>query len=459
MRFNTLSEWLEWLEEQHPVSIDLGLERIHKVASHLDILSFTARIVTVAGTNGKGSTSKIIYELLLSLSKDRAVNIGLYTSPHLIAFNERIIINNELAKDSEIIAAFAHIDNAIQRINESGSEVTLTYFEYTTLAALWLFQQADLDYIILEVGLGGRLDAVNIVEPEVSVITSIDLDHQEFLGTTRSEIALEKAGIARQGKPVVIGEEVPPESLLSHLGSIGAKAYWYSKSVPAERMSHYFSMLDNGEYSWRGLDADNHLIVLKGLTEPELYLSNWSCALQVVSLLGFPLTTDTVNLLLNTTLRGRCSVHQWKNRSFILDVAHNTEAVKLLRKKIMASTNNKSTNTKCIAIFAALNNKPVVEMLNIMEDCVDDWLFPSLNQVQRAMPAELILDQYKAIKKTIPNKKHQNQDVQLPTLYESVESAMKSAIVSSDQDDKILVFGSFYTVSQAMQVMMNSVEV
>jgi len=209
----TLADWLEYIERQHPKSIDMGLERVREVAARMELERPAEWVITVAGTNGKGST----VAFLEAIAREAGWSVGAYTSPHLLAYNERVRIDGRDAEDADLVAAFEAVEAA-----RGGT--LLTYFEYGTLAALWLFQRAGLELAILEVGLGGRLDATNLVDPDVAVVTTVDLDHQDWLGEDRESIGLEKAGIARAWKPLVLGDDDPPASVLRHAYAIGASA-------------------------------------------------------------------------------------------------------------------------------------------------------------------------------------------------------------------------------------------
>jgi len=213
-----LDQWLAHQQLQHPDAIALGLDRVRTVARRLGLTRPAARVITVAGTNGKGSTVAFIE----AIARAAGLRVGAYTSPHLLRYNERVRIDGIDADDDALVAAFERIETA--RVLGDGEPIQLTYFEYGTLAALALLEDAQLDLAILEVGLGGRLDAVNIIDADVSVITTVDLDHQDWLGTDRESIGLEKAGVMRAGKPVVLGERDPPASVLRHAYKIGASA-------------------------------------------------------------------------------------------------------------------------------------------------------------------------------------------------------------------------------------------
>src|ERR1700742_1365822 len=224
--FPTLDAWLEHLETAHPVGIDMGLSRISRVRDALD-LSFECPIITVGGTNGKGSTCAILESILLRAG----YRVGCHTSPHLLTFNERARVNGEVASDADLLAHFEAVEAARLSLAEP---VSLTYFEFTTLAIMHLFAASGLDAVILEVGLGGRLDAVNILDTDCAIITSIDIDHTEYLGDTREKIAFEKAGIFRAGKPAICADPVPPQSLIDHAEKIGAQLWLFGRDFRYE---------------------------------------------------------------------------------------------------------------------------------------------------------------------------------------------------------------------------------
>ena len=214
MTERSLGQWLAYLEGLHPAAIDMGLERCREVAQRLGLGRPAERVVTVTGTNGKGSTCAFIAALM----QDREMKVGVYASPHLLRYNERVLIDGRQATDAQLCEAFSAVEAA-------RGETTLTYFEMGTLAAFWLFQRAELDAVVLEVGLGGRLDAVNLVDADVAVVTSIGLDHAEYLGDTRESVAFEKAGILRTGKPALCGDIDPPQPLLEQVAALDCPFY------------------------------------------------------------------------------------------------------------------------------------------------------------------------------------------------------------------------------------------
>src|SRR5690606_11087342 len=231
----TLAEWLAWIEDRHPKAIDMGLERVREVAARMGLGKPARNVVTVAGTNGKGSTVAFIEAIAL----EQGWRTGAYTSPHLFDYGERVRIDGRQAGDDALVEAF----EAVEAARSAGPPITLTYFEYGTLAALWLFEREPLDLVVLEVGLGGRLDATNIVDADVAVVTTVDIDHREWLGGDREAIGREKAGIARAWKPLVLGEDDPPSSVLRHAYAIGASAI-------RAGCDYLFEPLDGGRWRW-----------------------------------------------------------------------------------------------------------------------------------------------------------------------------------------------------------------
>lgn len=235
MRFTTLDEWLQWLECQHPRAIDLGLERVSVVAKALNI-ALAMPVITVAGTNGKGSCVALSSAIL----RAEGYRVGTYTSPHLVHYHERIVIAGRCVHDEELLLAFSAID-------EARGATSLTYFEFGTLAALWLFQRAELDVVILEVGLGGRLDAVNIVDADIAIVSSIAIDHEAWLGRDREVIGREKAGVFRQGRIAVVGDVDPPQSVLNYGRDIGASVLCRDRDYSYRESAN--------QWQWQGLDA------------------------------------------------------------------------------------------------------------------------------------------------------------------------------------------------------------
>jgi dihydrofolate synthase/folylpolyglutamate synthase len=305
MRFNTLAAWLAWLEQAHPQEIDLGLERIRQVAGRLQLTRPQARVITVAGTNGKGSCVTTSAALLRSAG----LSVGVYTSPHLLDYCERINVDGQPATEAEICSAFAAVDAVC-------GPVSLTYFEFGTLAALEIFRRREVDVMVLEVGLGGRLDAVNLMDSDVAVVTSVDLDHMDWLGPDRDSIGQEKAGIARAGRPLVCADSEPPAGMLVAIQRVGADCLSLGESFGFERDGQY--------WRWWGLDAEGERQAFSKLPVPRLPLPSVAAALQAVALLGISIGRQTlVQVLRRVSLPGRFQRFLLQGRELILDVAHN----------------------------------------------------------------------------------------------------------------------------------------
>ena len=327
MKFTLLADWLAWLELQHPKEIDLGLERIRCVAERLNLDFSASTVVSVAGTNGKGSFVAAAQALL----RANGLNVGAYTSPHFLRFNERIEINGCFVEDSTLIEAFESVYQAL-------GSVSLSYFEFTTLAALSIFQQRAVDYIILEVGLGGRLDAVNIVDADIAVITSIGLDHQDYLGDNLNSIAIEKAGIFRAEKPVICAEINPPQSLVDLL-----------QRQPHVQIGEAFSITERAA-DWTLHSQINNCempsIAFNGLSQP----SQAAAIMLVNGLLDLAMSAADVSSCLNQlSLPGRFQTFEDDGVTIVLDVAHNIQSVSLLKRRLEAM--KKPENAKCVAVF------------------------------------------------------------------------------------------------------------
>ena len=334
MRHATLAEWLVWLEQLHPTAIELGLERIATVADRLAILPLTATVVTVAGTNGKGSTIAAIAALLRA--GEHAPRLGIYTSPHLQHFCERIELADGLATERQVC-------DALQRVDDAREGISLTYFEYTTLAALVLFASAELDIVLLEVGLGGRLDAVNIVDADMAVITAIALDHQHWLGDSREAIGREKAGVLRAHRPVFIADPDPPDTVLEQARELACTVH---------ALGPDFSFRRRGDtWSWRGRSAS-----FDDLPSSPLPLTSWAAALAVVEQLQqLPDTACLHRAVLDTALPGRMQRIDYRGRTFLLDVAHNPHAVARLARHFPPALDDTAVFSS--VLFAAMRDK------------------------------------------------------------------------------------------------------
>ncbi len=399
-----LAAWLYYLERLHAKTIDLGLERVGQAAANLQLLRPAPRVITVAGTNGKGTTCRLLESVLLA----EGLKVGVYSSPHLLRYTERVRIQGgELAPErhSEAMAAI-----------ESGrGAISLSYFEFGTLAAFWLFKQAALDVVILEVGLGGRLDATNIVDADVSVITSIALDHTELLGPDRDSIGREKAGILRAGKPAVVGEPDRPASIDRYAEQLGAQLYCRDRD---------WSFIQNGD-TWCWRDAG---LSLEDLPLPSIPLANAATALAALRQWPLPVSERAIRQgLAEAALPGRFQIIGQRPLR-ILDVAHNPHAAGYLAKRLGAL----AIGGKVRAVVGMLADKDIAGTLDCLRALVDEWYCASLDGPRAATAAQLAAHLDGA---------RQFADVGL---------AWRQALADAALEDCVLVFGSFHTVAPVM---------
>ncbi|VAW47113.1 Dihydrofolate synthase @ Folylpolyglutamate synthase [hydrothermal vent metagenome] len=425
---SSLECWIDWLLHLHPEEIDLGLDRIRVVAESMQLLRPAPIVISVAGTNGKGSSVAILVAILQAAG----YRVGAYTSPHIQHFNERIQVNGKPVRDELIINAFAQIEAARGKIK-------LTYFEFATLAGLSVFKQFNLDVVVLEVGLGGRLDAVNVVDADAALITAIGIDHVEWLGRDRSVIATEKAGIMRSGKPAVCSDSAPPESLL---------AYAKTHSVPLLQLGRDFKLMVSAT-NWSivpCLDAVNcwDKTVFKNLPPPrlkgEFQIRNAAGVVIILCILSKYLTVNKEAIyqgLMNVTHPGRLESFQYQGQSWLVDVAHNPQSSKALAE-YLAEHRPSSQNGCYTAIFSALNDKDVLPMIQDMMPFVEDWLIADL-RIPRAMPVEALVG---ALKSAGVPERH-------ILVHDSIQEAVKIAQIRTEE--AVLVWGSFFTVSQVYE--------
>ncbi len=414
----TLQEWLDHCERLHPVAIDMGLDRVRTVAERLE-LRFACPVITVAGTNGKGSTCAMLEAILLQAG----YRTGVYTSPHLVHFEERCRLSGQSASAEALAEAFAAVDAA-------RGDVSLTYFEFSTLAILWLLSRAGLDAVILEVGLGGRLDAVNVVDADCAVITSIDLDHMVILGTDRETIWREKAGIMRAGRPVVVSDPVPPQSVVDHAEALGADLWRFGRDFN-------FSG-DKQQWSWAGRGRR-----YSGMAYPALrganQLVNASGVLAALDALRarIPVTAQAVrNGLAMVELPGRFQIVPGEP-VLVLDVAHNPHSVAALAENLDAMGFYPTTH----AVFGAMADKDLLPMLQRVNPLIDRWYFTDL-PLPRAASAADLQQAWQA--------QNSRQDV-ASSVHADPHSALQAAVAAADPADRIVVFGSFYTVGGVLK--------
>ena len=421
----TLDDWLAYCEQIHPVGIDMGLTRVRTVARRLG-LAFKCPVITVAGTNGKGSTCAMLEAILLQAG----YRTGVYTSPHLVHFQERCRLRGEVVSPASLLPFFQQVENARQQAEDGAGPVSLSYFEFTTLVFLKQMADAGLDVAILEVGLGGRLDAVNLIDTDCAVITSIDLDHMEYLGPDRESIGREKAGIMRAGRPVVVSDPVPPHSVLQAAQDLGADLW---------RFGHDFNFSgDKLQWAWAGRGRR-----YAGLAYPALrganQLVNAAGVLAALTALReqLPVTAQAVrNGLSMVELPGRFQIVPGQP-TLVLDVAHNPHSVAALAENLDAMGFYPCTH----AVFGAMADKDLAPMLARLNPLVDKWYFTALPTARAATAADLAA-RWQALKP--------RAGVRAET-FDAPDQALAAAVAAADPADRIVVFGSFYTVGGVLK--------
>ena len=412
---DTLPEWLEYIEQQHPRSIELGLDRVRAVAARMGLGAPARRVITVGGTNGKGSTVAFIE----AMARAAGWRVGAYTSPHLLRYNERVRVDGREADDVALVAAFAAVEAA-------RGDVALTYFEFGTLAALRLFAAADLDLAVLEVGLGGRLDAVNLVDADVAVITTVDLDHQDWLGDDREAIGAEKAGIARPWKPLVLGETQPPSSVIGHAYRIGASAIVYGSDF-------FVDPVDAQHWRWRELDFT--LELPRPRLAGDIQLRNAAVAIAALRALPDDLPEAAfVEGVAAARIDGR--LQRFEPRpgvEVLVDVAHNPQAARTLAAELAAQPAAGRTQ----AVYAALADKDSAGVVAALADVIDDWRVAGLAGA-RALEVAAFARRLRgtAAEHAVPSA--------------TVDEALRMALAAAAPGDRIVVFGSFHTAAEAL---------
>jgi dihydrofolate synthase/folylpolyglutamate synthase len=414
-----LDHWLARLEARHPRAIDLGLDRIREVHARLGLVRPAPVVITVGGTNGKGSTVAFIE----AIARAQGLRVGAYTSPHLLRYNERIRIDGHDARDADIVAAFEAIEAA-------RGDTGLTYFEVGTLAALWLFERARLDLAILEVGLGGRLDASNVVDTDVAVITTVDLDHTDWLGGDVESIGFEKAGIARAWKPLVLGDDDPPSSVLRHAYAIGANTLRIG--------CDFFFDRDIGDgWRWREVGFEVELPMPVLIAPSQLR----NAAVAIAALRASPLTIDEVALREGVaTARAPARLQRIERGGieYVVDVAHNPQAARELAAWLARTPGAGRTH----ALFAALGDKDVAGVVAALAGEVDAWHLAGL---PGHGPRALEVDAFAA--------RLDGTAAAGATRWQTVAQALAAVGGSAAPGDRVLVFGSFHTAADALQAL------
>lgn len=419
----SLTDWLARLESLHPKAIDMGLERVASVAQRLG-LHFDCPVITVGGTNGKGSTCAMLESILLQ----GGYRVGLYSSPHLLHFNERARLNGDMATDAMLCECFEQVESV-------RGDVSLTYFEFTTLAILKCFSDAGLDAVILEVGLGGRLDAVNIIDADVAIITSVDLDHMEYLGDTREKIGFEKAGIFRPGRTAICSDPQPPESLVAHANATGADLWLFGRDF------NYSG--DRQQWNYGGRSLRRNALAYPSLRGANQLL-NASAALAALEALRdrLPLGAQEVRSgLVMVELPARFQVLPGRP-AVILDVAHNPHAAATLAQNL----DNMGFHPYTFAVFGAMADKDIPGVVAQLKDRIDHWCLTDL-PLPRAASAESLAQQLR-----LAGFKESSEPGAERTLtcFTTPEQAFNDAKNRAGENDRIVVFGSFITVAGVM---------
>lgn len=422
-----LVAWLDYIEHLHGQEVELGLERINQVANQLALLKPAPRVFTVAGTNGKGTTCRTLEAILLAAG----LRVGVYSSPHLQRYTERVRIQGEELPESQHAQAFAYLD-------AGRGDTSLTYFEFGTLAALYLFKQAQLDVVILEVGLGGRLDATNIVDADVAVVTSIALDHMDWLGDNRESIGREKAGIFRHGKPAVVGEPDMPQSMAEVAAECGASLYRRHDNVVVdiEDKSGWRFTAGKDDWCWETADCRYQQLPL-----PQVPLANAATALAALYHSGMLGSSEVSRSAIeqglhDANLPGRFQIVQ-QHPTLILDVAHNPHAATYLASRLaQLPTRPGHQPGKVRAVIGMLADKDITGTLASLSPQVDEWYCASL-QGPRAASAQQLAD-------CLP------QPVAPQRLFATVQQAWHQAMQDAAISDTIIVCGSFYTVAHVL---------
>lgn len=420
MKNFTLEEWIDWQCKLHPTNMDFNLSRVIEVAKKLKIDQPIPKVITVAGTNGKGSTVSILESILY----ESDYKVGSYTSPHLLNFNERIKIDKVPVKTNSICDAF-------ESIEETRGNITLTYFEFSTLAALIIFSKSNLDVIILEVGLGGRLDAVNIINPDISIITNIGLDHTDILGDDIEQIAYEKAGVMRKNKSTVIGYRNVHNSILAEGENINSKISKIDEHYHAE-------VRDDDSWVFKNCDGIKINCENPGI-KGDIQIKNAAAAIQAIHLCdGLVLNEKKVLIgLKNAKIIGRFQIFETKP-TVILDVAHNPQSIDILKDNLKKYFPNK----KFHAVFGVLKDKDVDEILIKLKGVFDSWHISESTNERALRITELKDKKFFTLEK--------------PSIYGNINKAFDGAIENIKKEDEIIVvFGSSYTVAPILSKLIN----
>ncbi|WP_346836981.1 bifunctional tetrahydrofolate synthase/dihydrofolate synthase [Microbulbifer sp. SAOS-129_SWC] len=413
----SLQDWLARLERLHPTEIELGLERVSTVADTLGVRQPAPHVITVAGTNGKGSCVASAEALLCAGGR----SVGAYTSPHLLRFNERVRIGGREVEDADLVLAFEAIEAA-------RGDISLTYFEYTTLAALWLFKRAGVEFALLEVGLGGRLDAVNLVDGDVAVITSVAVDHEAWLGSDREVIGAEKAGILRSGRPFICADPAPPQSVLAAAAGTGAPAYFIDRDFTVTADRYRFGELE---------------LALPPISLPRPSIGAAITALALLDALpgsgaGGGTARAVTGALAGIRLAGRRQQLQYRGRTLLLDVGHNPAAAEYLARWLRDNPVAGATHV----LVAAMADKDLAGLFAPLDDLVSHWHPALLPGNPRAADCAALLDGLQRAGVDTAR-----IDRQCPAVVDGLAQLLPTL----GSQDRLLVFGSFFTVAEVLQ--------
>jgi dihydrofolate synthase/folylpolyglutamate synthase len=411
----SLDDWLAWISAQHPSTVALGLDRVCEVAARMSLQGGPTTI-TVGGTNGKGSTCAFLETILL----EAGYRVGTYTSPHILRYNERVRIQGEDATDALLVESF-------ERVEAARGATPLTYFEFGTLAALWIFQASKLDAWVLEVGLGGRLDAVNVIDADCAIVVSVDLDHQAFLGNDRESIGFEKAGIFRPGRPAIFGDTNPPTRLVEHARAIGADLQVLGRDFRAEASERQWDFVGR-----RSTRRALPIPALRGAWQ----LKNAASALAALDEVAerLPLSVGEVKRGLSTVrLAGRLQSLPGRP-AIVLDVAHNPHAARSLAQAL----GDMGFFERTFAVFAMLSDKDIGGVVDAVRHRIDRW-YVSAAQADRAASAEAVAGVLAG------------RGIEAVRTFATVDAALQAARRDAGSNDRIVVFGSFHTVAEALR--------
>ena len=411
LSIDDLQTWLNYWSHVHVTGIDLGLERVIPVAEQLGVMKPQAKVITVAGTNGKGSTTTTLAAILNA----QGLNVGLYQSPHIYRFNERVKLAGQEVDDQSLIDAFVQVDQA-RRV----CDLSLSFFEATTLAAFVIFKQKQCDVWILEVGLGGRLDVVNVIDPDIAVITNIGLDHTDWLGDTIEKIAYEKAGIIRPHIPVIFGGvQDLPQAIQNKADECQAKLFVVNRD-------YFYDYADDGQ-SWNFAGSG---VTLK-LPLGHLAIENISTAVAAILVSGLTVSQNAIAQgIQNAQLQGRFEIRKIKDKTVIFDAGHNPHGVDFLLKQLQKFLECNKQYTEVVSVFSMLSDKDIDSVIKLLKNTVLKWKIAALT-VPRAAP----LEQLQAAL--------QGETVEQ---FNCVQAAFQSALADTKNNQLILVCGSFHTL-------------